>query len=964
LSQTGMVSFGNAVLGVTALMGGRTKEAARLLGVALTDASGAAKTHAAILDELKAKYGDLAKVAEISKVKVQEFGTAQTEAADKAAASSTKFSALKSNLTSLLASFGIIAGVAGIGLLVRKIGDLIIEAENLRRVQFAFERLSASLGVSSAEMLSSLRKATEGFITNAELMRLANTGILLGIPLTAKGLEDLASASLKLGRAMGIDATFALQSMMIGIGRQSRLVLDNLGIIVSSEAAYARYAASIGKSVDALSKKEMTLAFYRGTLDSVRDKLEAMGAAEEKVTTGATFQKWAVSAKNVAVEFGGTLNELPSLISDVFNTEPVILFAAALNAVGLDFGLLKQRMQEISEFEAPLPPLKLDIPREPLPPIRTEENIRAEIALAEELSDEKLRLEKELLERKSREEINQQDLTGDALLLAQRKLADATEALDDSYADRRAKLNQTLLRQLEDQEIQAAIDTAEKGTLAWLAAQMRKLDAMESREKEDAEKRGLAVSLIEQKYDGLRAEEQRKFSKERAEAEKEATQKARMDLLDVEIGLEEEASERKLRLLLEHLDLRYQMEIDAAKKRHEDTLALELAWELEKNARILEHEKEKEAAARETSERIIDAEAEAARSEHEAALERVGILNTERLEEQIRFLEAEGELKREQEETDNAGRIEEIERERDAAISWLNIRRDKYLADLEMSDIGEEEKAERRRQISEAETDGLARIDDDARVAKEKQERLHAARMRKIHADYRKAIGELEKALTAMQKGQHKEAADAWIAAASAAFGQHKGIATALAIISTLRAINAAMAEEEVPYYIRLAHAAAAAAIGYANVRRIRSTSPGGGGEGGGAETAGAAAAAAPGPSAPTELQRGGRAPAPRLGFDDPQHDRMAFLGGRKWAGDLVAHLASGFSEGMRDATVAGFPRAAAEAGVQIPAPAPVVSGASYQIVVNGMYGGRAGLRALRRELLRIDEADQSKRIG
>jgi len=63
-----------------------------------------------------------------------------------------------------------------------------------------------------------------------------------------------------------------------------------------------------------------------------------------------------------------------------------------------------------------------------------------------------------------------------------------------------------------------------------------------------------------------------------------------------------------------------------------------------------------------------------------------------------------------------------------------------------MSDIGEEEKAERRRQISEAETDGLARIDDDARVAKEKQERLHAARMRKIHADYRKAIGELEKA--------------------------------------------------------------------------------------------------------------------------------------------------------------------------------------------------------------------------
>ena len=52
---------------------------------------------------------------------------------------------------------------------------------------------------------------------------------------------------------MGVDAAFGLESLSLGLGRQSRLYLDNLGIVVSATQAYSNFAREIGKTADTLS---------------------------------------------------------------------------------------------------------------------------------------------------------------------------------------------------------------------------------------------------------------------------------------------------------------------------------------------------------------------------------------------------------------------------------------------------------------------------------------------------------------------------------------------------------------------------------------------------------------------------------------------------------------------------------------------------------------------------------------
>jgi len=73
-------------------------------------------------------------------------------------------------------------------------------------------------------------------------------------------LPELMEVARARSKIMGITVTQAFGDITLGIGRQSKLILDNLGIVIDSEQAYKDYAASVGKSVDALSNLERTAA--------------------------------------------------------------------------------------------------------------------------------------------------------------------------------------------------------------------------------------------------------------------------------------------------------------------------------------------------------------------------------------------------------------------------------------------------------------------------------------------------------------------------------------------------------------------------------------------------------------------------------------------------------------------------------------------------------------------------------
>lgn len=127
------------------------------------------------------------------------------------------------------------------------------------------------------EELDRLRQAVHGTIDDIELMRQANVSLQLGSVQNVQQFGHLADAARRLGKAVGRDAGDALNDLTVGLGRQSNKILDNLGVIVSAELAYDRFALSIGKSASELSEAEKKQAFIAESFRAIDEKLQKLG---------------------------------------------------------------------------------------------------------------------------------------------------------------------------------------------------------------------------------------------------------------------------------------------------------------------------------------------------------------------------------------------------------------------------------------------------------------------------------------------------------------------------------------------------------------------------------------------------------------------------------------------------------------------------------------------------------------
>jgi hypothetical protein len=110
---------------------------------------------------------------------------------------------------------------------------------------------------------------------------------LLGVGMenTAR-LTEIARAA---GVALGKDVAFMLESIATGTARQSRLWLDNLGIIISVEEANRKYAQTLGKVASELTDTERRAGFLNAVLEKGDDIIAAVSGeaelASEKVGT-------------------------------------------------------------------------------------------------------------------------------------------------------------------------------------------------------------------------------------------------------------------------------------------------------------------------------------------------------------------------------------------------------------------------------------------------------------------------------------------------------------------------------------------------------------------------------------------------------------------------------------------------------------------------------------------------------
>jgi hypothetical protein len=191
---------------------------------------------------------------------------------------------------------------------IRGLGAITTAAEKVSKIKVmttAFQNMGKQLGF-NAQSLEKLRKATNNTMSDMELLELANNALLLGIVKSDDEMATMFDTAQRLAKALGKDTRYGVESLVTGMGRQSRLMLDNIGIIVKADDAYKAMAKSIGTSVDGLTDAQKKQAFLTATMESAEKKVATLGAEEE--TTADLTSELKVAFEQLSLELGERAN--------------------------------------------------------------------------------------------------------------------------------------------------------------------------------------------------------------------------------------------------------------------------------------------------------------------------------------------------------------------------------------------------------------------------------------------------------------------------------------------------------------------------------------------------------------------------------------------------------------------------------------------------------------------------------
>ena len=219
------------------------------------------------------------------------------------------FATIRSHM--LLFSFAMSLGV-------RQVVRMTKEAAKLQSMERAFGSLSG--GASNAAIaVDKLKEATNGTLSEFDLFQQANNAMILGVTKNSDEMAQMFDMAQRLGNALGKDTKLSIESLVTGIGRQSRLMLDNIGIIVKADQAYAAYAAELGTTADNLTQSEKKQAFMNAALDAARDKLTSL--PPEILNADQKFQALSASlddaSKSIGKAFLPLAEKLATALTDV-----------------------------------------------------------------------------------------------------------------------------------------------------------------------------------------------------------------------------------------------------------------------------------------------------------------------------------------------------------------------------------------------------------------------------------------------------------------------------------------------------------------------------------------------------------------------------------------------------------------------------------------------------------------------
>ena len=271
--------------------------------------------------------------------------------------SANQFGLLSKSLRKYAAAIGVAVAA---GSVLKKAIAMSAEIEDVRR---GFDNLAKSSKFSS-QAFNKLKVATDGTVDSMKLMQQANNAMLLGITDSEDEMAEMFDMAQRLGAALGRDTASAVESLVTGLGRQSKLMLDNLGIMVDVTTANQDYADTLGISVGNLTDQQKKQAFTNATIKAARDLTSQLG--EEVIGASATFSQMQVAIGDLTRELGDFFMPIAKAVAIVVTSmvqgiTKIFTFGDALaeigkqgkllSPVGLELFRLKTGLDELTQPE-------------------------------------------------------------------------------------------------------------------------------------------------------------------------------------------------------------------------------------------------------------------------------------------------------------------------------------------------------------------------------------------------------------------------------------------------------------------------------------------------------------------------------------------------------------------------------------------------------------------------------------
>lgn len=186
------------------------------------------------------------------------------------------FSDFQAQIVSLYSGLGLakdaFAAVSGA---IGTIGHTIKEGSRLADLEAGLANLAKQAGTTASVLTDGLNQAFGGTIENAELMRIANEGLIAKLDPSA--FDEIAKAARSYADTIGGDAKSEFEAFINGLARGDDRFLKSRGILIDNEEAFKDYAEQIGIAKDKLNELQKAEALKAAGTRALVSQVDRLG---------------------------------------------------------------------------------------------------------------------------------------------------------------------------------------------------------------------------------------------------------------------------------------------------------------------------------------------------------------------------------------------------------------------------------------------------------------------------------------------------------------------------------------------------------------------------------------------------------------------------------------------------------------------------------------------------------------